>query len=176
MAQIKEKIIDCVRDSQDCLTFQEMSERLNLGTDELSHVIAAIAEERTILIRLNHSHVVANSNKPREELLYDRFKDLLFEVHPIKRHVAYYAEKLCVTRKYLSTAVKTYSQKTPSKWIRERIVDEIEEKLRYSEDSIKEIAAFLDFPSTSFMGKYLKSVKGVSPKAYRQLYADNNYI
>ena len=40
--------------------------------------------------------------------------------------------------------------------------------LKYSEKSIKEIAAYLDFPSISYFGKYVKSHYGVSPTQYRK--------
>ena len=44
----------------------------------------------------------------------------------------------------------------------------IEQELRYTEKSIKEIAFQHNFPSLAFFGKFVKQQTGMSPTAYRQ--------
>lgn len=73
-----------------------------------------------------------------------------------------------ITPKYLLEAVKTISHRTPNEWIDYYMVQELRVALKNSVKSIKEIAAELNFPNQSFMGKYLKDHVGVSPSAYRK--------
>ena len=40
--------------------------------------------------------------------------------------------------------------------------------LRYTRKSVKEISNELDFPNSSFFGKYVKKHLGMSPKNYRE--------
>jgi len=127
--------------------------------------------EKTILVRVDHSGKDEYAYAPRGKVLYDRFMDLLFEVSPVKRSVTFYAEKLCVTPKYLSSIVKEYSGKTACEMIREKTLNEMTYRLRYTTETVKEIAFQLDFPNLSFFGKFFKSFMGMSPMKYRKLYA-----
>lgn len=80
---------------------------------------------------------------------------------------------MCITSKYLTVVVKAVSGKTPSEWIREETVKEIERMLCHTQKSIKEIASELNFSNISFFGKYFKAYKGISPKHYRKAYISN---
>lgn len=101
------------------------------------------------------------------EKLFERFLGLLSK-EPIKRHsVDYYADKLCVTPKYLTIICNRISQKTASEWIRDFTIDEIRYYLRNTDKSIKEISSSLDFPSVQAFGKYVYHNLGFYPKEYR---------
>lgn len=102
------------------------------------------------------------------ELLFRRFIELLSSFKTTDRSVKAYAEKLCVTPKYLSTVCKSVSGKTALEWIHEFLADAITHKLKYTDTSIKEIADGLGFPNISFFGKFVKCHFGMSPKEYRQ--------
>lgn len=101
------------------------------------------------------------------ELLFRKFIKLLSSYEATDRSVKGYAEKLCVTPKYLSTVCKSVSGKTALEWIHDFLADSITHKLKYTDVSIKEIADELGFPNISFFGKFVKSRFGVSPKEYR---------
>ena len=101
------------------------------------------------------------------ELLFRRFIELLSGYETTDRSVKAYAEKLCVTPKYLSTVCKSVSGKTALEWIHDFLADTITHKLKYTDASIKEIADDLGFPNISFFGKFVKGRFGVSPKEYR---------
>lgn len=102
------------------------------------------------------------------EMLFKRFLDTLMSTYPRPRSVEWYADKLCVTPKYLSAVSKTVSGSTASEVINKSITDDIKRLLRNPDISIKEIANELDFPNLSFFGKYVKRMLGHSPKAYRK--------
>jgi len=103
----------------------------------------------------------------RPDLLFRRFIDLLRSKRLKPRSVQWYADRLCVTPKYLSAVCKSISGYTASEWIRRATIEEICHALKYSTLSIKEIAVELGFGNISFFGKYVKSSFGVSPKQLR---------
>lgn len=101
------------------------------------------------------------------EILFKKFIELLSAFDNTDRSVKAFAEKLCVTPKYLSTVCKSVSGKTALEWIHDYLANTIMQKLKYTDVSIKEIADELGFPNISFFGKFVKNRFGVSPKEYR---------
>lgn len=102
------------------------------------------------------------------DILFRRFMELLSAQEVKPRFVYWYADKLNVSTKYLSAVCKSVSGKTATDIINAFVIEDIRQRLEYSDKSIKEIAQELDFPSISFFGKYVKSHLGVSPKEYRK--------
>lgn len=101
------------------------------------------------------------------ELLFKKFIEMLATYDGSERSVKAYADRLCVTPKYLSTVCKTVSGKTALEWIHDFLADAITRNLKYTEGSIKEISDVLGFPNMSFFGKFVKTRFGMSPKEYR---------
>ena len=101
------------------------------------------------------------------EILFGRFANLLAAEIPLRHPVGYYADKLCITPKYLSSICKKQTGKTASDIIDEMTVNYIKQMLTSSEKSIKEIAADAGFDNLSFFGKYVKRELGMSPRDYR---------
>lgn len=99
-------------------------------------------------------------------VLFERFMDALSHYHQQERTVQFYADKLCVTPKYLSMVVKEYSGKSPSDWICEYVIAEAKSLLHYSQMSVQEVSYRLNFPSQSSFGKFFKQKTGFSPMQY----------
>ena len=96
------------------------------------------------------------------------FLDLL-KNEPVKKHpVNYYADKLCITPKYLTAVCKRESKKSASEWIGEYILEDVRYYLRNTNKTIKEIITLLNFPTTSAFGTYVRKHLGVSPNQYRK--------
>ncbi len=106
----------------------------------------------------------------RGEHLVEEFVKLVNEDCGLNRSVEYYADRLNISAKYLSTLVRNTLDRTPSEIIRIVTMKEIERRLRYSKESIKEISNALNFPNTSFFGKYFKQHSGMTPNTYRKKY------
>ncbi len=104
----------------------------------------------------------------RADQLFRKFLELLSESGGKERTVSEFAQKMCITPKYLSTITKEASGKSAMSWIHEYTIDAIVQKLKYSEMSIKEIAAELNFSNISFFGKFVKAHLGMPPKEYRR--------
>lgn len=156
------------------LSFYELEKSTGLSFVELSTVIGLLMKENRLLARVNHFAKGTYFYKSSQDALYARFMDLLFMHHRWERSVAFYASKMCITSKYLTTVIKAASGKTPSEWIREETIKEIEHMLCHTQMPIKEIVYWFNFPNASFFGKYFKAQKGISPKHYRKTYIDNS--
>ena len=101
------------------------------------------------------------------EVLFKRFASMVSAEAPRRREVGYYADKLCITPKYLSVVCKKQSGKTASEIINSLTTNYISQMLRSSDKSIKEIANETGFDNLSFFGKYVRRELGVSPREYR---------
>ena len=106
--------------------------------------------------------------KSRKEDLFERFIRYVSEHYKEERSVSYYADKMFLTPKHLSTVVKEVSGKTAGEWIDSLVILEAKAMLKSSEQSIQEIADELHFANQSFFGKYFKHHTGLSPKEYRK--------
>lgn len=114
-----------------------------------------------------HSDINPEPNTSAQRL-YKGFIEILSQ-SPIKaRNVEYYADKLCVTSKYLCTVIKMVSGKTPFHWINEYVMKDVNRYLFTTNLSVKEIAVKMDFPSLSFFGKYVKQHTAYSPTELRK--------
>lgn len=94
--------------------------------------------------------------------------DIISSSYPKRRDAAYYADRLHITPKYLSAVYKKTYGKTASKIIDAYVVKDIERLLKNTRKSIKEISNELEFPNTSFFGRFVKKYLGVTPNAYRR--------
>ena len=99
---------------------------------------------------------------------FRNFLDLLSKEGTKRHSVSYYADKLCVTPKYLSLLCSKNSMKTAKQWIDEYTMENVRFYLRSTDKSMKEIAAILDFPNASYFGRYVKDHFGMSPMDYRR--------
>ena len=107
--------------------------------------------------------------KSRKEELFELFIKSVYEHYKKERSVSFYAGKLYVTPKYLSSLVKAVSGKTAGEWIAEIVVLESKVLLKSSSKSIQEISVELNFANQSFFGKYFKQHTGMSPYAYKKI-------
>lgn len=104
----------------------------------------------------------------QREVLFKRFIRLLADSRIRQRSVTWYADRLCVTPKHLSTICRQVSGKTALVWISEYVMADIRHWLRNSDKSVKEIADLLGFPTLSFFGKYCRAHFGLSPTDLRR--------
>lgn len=83
------------------------------------------------------------------------------------RSVAYYADLLCYSPKYISSVIKQETGRTALDWINQYAIERIKYELKHSDKCIKEISEYFNFPNQSFFGKYVKAHLGMSPAKYR---------
>ncbi len=102
----------------------------------------------------------------REKIFYQFIKEVE-ENFRKERSVLFYADKLCLTPKYISTLVHEVSGRTPSDWIKVFVLLEAKALLKSTNFTIQQISDQLNFPTQSYFGRYFKNNTGMSPKQYR---------
>lgn len=142
-------------------------------TEGNSEVIMGLtlALSHTIILLMRkyqaRNYAEVERNESRAQQIFDRFMKLLGLYHTKGRSLQFYAEKMCLTPKYVSGMVKAYSGKSALDWINDYVVMEAKMMLRYTEKSVQEISYTLNFPTQSAFGKYFKQQTGLSPRQYR---------
>lgn len=96
------------------------------------------------------------------------FLRLVSENASREREVAFYADKLCITAKYLSQISKQISGLPASQWIQFYATFELVSLLDDTTKSLTEIADAMGFSTMSFFSRYVKKVLGKTPTEYRQ--------
>lgn len=104
----------------------------------------------------------------RDFNLYFRFTQAVAQNYRQSRRVDFYADKLCVTPKYLSASVKAVSGKTANRWIDEYVTVEARNLLRVSTHSVRQVSDYLNFPDASFFTKFFKKNTGLTPREFRE--------
>jgi len=115
-------------------------------------------------------NVSENRKMTRREIIVEKFLKLAQNNYKRERGLEFYAQKLCITTRYLSKVIKETSGKPANDWIDEYVTLEAKALLKSTEMTIDQVSEELNFPSQSFFGKYFKRVTGMSPKEYKRKY------
>lgn len=118
-------------------------------------------------LRDEHTRTVAAPDNSRHRRMFEAFMKLVKDNHNSERMVGFYADKLCVTPKYLSKIVREVSGRSAPEWIDGFVIMSAKSMLRFSDMTIKEISIELNFPNQSFFSKFFKSQTGLTPNEYR---------
>ena len=97
-----------------------------------------------------------------------KFLTLLKQYHQEERTVNFYADKMCISPKHLSSVIKQMSHKTAHEIIADFVTMTAKRLLKTTTMSIQEISDELNFANQSFFGKFFKQNTGQSPSAYRR--------
>lgn len=109
----------------------------------------------------------AETMTPQQNMC-ERFISLVAEHFKHHRDLDFYADKLCISKKYLSALLKVHTGMTAFMWIEQYVVLYAKSSLSSTKMTIQQISDELNFPSQSVFGKYFKRVEGISPKTYRE--------
>ncbi|MFT3738688.1 MAG: helix-turn-helix domain-containing protein [Breznakibacter sp.] len=112
--------------------------------------------------------LLSDKKKSKNEKLVEEFLNTVQAHYKQERGVEFYADKLCLTPKYLSKLIKDNSGMSASDWIDNYVVLEAKALLKSTNMNIQQISDELNFPSQSFFGKYFKRHVGTSPKDYKK--------
>lgn len=116
---------------------------------------------------LSKFHNLKDMQQGQKNSIVERFIELVRQHYREERQIGFYADKLCITPKYLSKLVKENTGRSAGEWIENHVILDARAMLQSSDMTIQQIAASLNFPNQSFFGKYFKRATGLSPKQYR---------
>ncbi len=110
-------------------------------------------------------------NKPkvldRQNEIFMQFIHLVYEYGDKERDVAFYADKLCITTRYLASILRGIAHETPKAVIDRHCIQEIKTCLRTTNDSLQAISFRFNFTNQSFFTRYFKKYTGMTPKEFR---------
>ena len=133
----------------------------------IQHLLVALVYNIDYILKDNqHTN---NSCLSRQEELFQRFISLVNTYSRTKRNVSFYAEKLCLTPRYLNTVIRKTSQQTVMEWINQAVILEAKVLLKHSNLMIYQIADELNYPNPSFFCKFFKRMTGITPQEYQKL-------
>lgn len=93
----------------------------------------------------------------------------LVQIHHFKeRSLSFYADKLCISPKYLSRIIKETTGRSAAEWIDRFVILEAKNMLRFSNKNIQQVAYALNFSTQSSFGKFFKHLTGMSPSEYQK--------
>ena len=100
-------------------------------------------------------------------LLFTRFMNMLSLYSKTEREVAFYADKLCVSSKYLSEVVKKSSGHPASYWANGYSMQEILSLLKRPDLTLAEISNQMNFYNPAHFTRFVKKQTGKSPSELR---------
>jgi AraC-like DNA-binding protein len=116
-------------------------------------------------VKSTFGEIILGKNS-RQRTMFNQFLDLLNDHYNKERSVQFYAGKIGITSKYLSSITTEFAQLPASNVIDQYVVFRIKLLLYDGTINIKSISESLNFPTQSFFGRYFKRVTGLSPRQY----------
>ena len=107
-------------------------------------------------------------NQSREQQVFASFIQLVSQYAPQHHDIDFYADKLCLSPRYMGNLIKTASGKTAKQWIDDSIVTRIKIELQHSDKQIQQIADEMNFGNTSFFTKFFRRMTGNTPNEFRK--------
>nr|WP_315028679.1 AraC family transcriptional regulator [uncultured Chryseobacterium sp.] len=95
------------------------------------------------------------------------FFDLLYHYHKEERSVFFYAQKMHLTSKYLTTTIRKQTGKSILIWINEAVIAQAKSLLKTTNLSVMEITDVLNFAESSLFCRFFKRHTGMTPSVYR---------
>lgn len=105
----------------------------------------------------------------RQNELFMQFIHMVYKYGDKQREVAFYADKLCITTRYLASIVRNIANETAKSIIDRHCVQEIKARLRNTNDSIQSMAIDMGFPDQSFFTRFFKKQTGMTPTKFRAM-------
>jgi len=115
----------------------------------------------------NDNNRIVHSDSSKSGQFYNKFLELLSLFCKKERSVQFYANKMGITSKYLSTIAYSHCGHTASVMIDNYVTYRIKQMLYSGNLNIKQISEHCNFPNQSFFGRFFKRTTGVSPHDYQ---------
>lgn len=103
----------------------------------------------------------------RNQDIYERFMEAVEKNFMRERDISFYADKLCLTPKYLSQIIFKESGSYAGDHIKRFVILEAKALIKSRRYTMSQICDRLNFTSQSFFTKYFKNATGMSPTEYQ---------
>jgi AraC-like DNA-binding protein len=157
----------------ECLTIYRLLKEKIQETDNSFRRGAVMGYMQVITYNAYH-YLLSNTDaattptgsKVRHQEIYNQFIREVQENYVRERAISFYADRLCVTPKYLSQVVKQISGRLAGEWISDYVILEAKALINSHKYTMQQISDMLNFANQSFFAKYFKEKVGCSPSKY----------
>lgn len=132
----------------------------------VQHLITALLYNIRYIRKIDRNNTYPKPS--RQEEIFQRFITLVNKYSKQERTVGFYADKLCLTPRYLNTVIKQVSRQTVMDWINQSVILEAKVMLKHSDLLVYQISDNLNFPNPSFFCKFFKRTTGITPQEYKK--------
>ena len=138
-------------------TFRQYEQKLLLLA--LTHRLCSLYNRKL----MNNQNEMGHRNEVFLKLI-----SLIEQYYMQERGAEFYADKLCLSPKYLSVICKSICGYTVKDLVSKSIIRKSISLLKNTQKNIQEIADMFNFPNASFFGTFFKKQMGMSPGQYRK--------
>ena len=158
-------------EEEDLIKYMSLLEKSNLSDGNLFLVY----EQRLLLLSLTYrlcsifqyKFLSRNEVSQRRTEIFLRLIELIDHYHMSERGVEFYADKLCLSPKYLSELSKSICGYTVQELVFKTVIRRCMTMLKGSSKTIQEISEEFNFSNQSSFGTFFKKHTGLSPLKYR---------
>jgi AraC family transcriptional regulator, transcriptional activator of pobA len=144
-------------------TYENVVDNINMvASVKLLALLYQLKEFTTSFNQWQHGFVAP------QQILLQKFIQLVNNYYIEKRTVEEYASLLFVTPNHLSHTIKTITQKNALSFINERLMSEAKSLIKHTALDISEIAYKLNFTDPANFGKFFKKNSGLTPLQFRK--------
>ena len=136
---------------------------------DISRLLASAVDYEVIGI-YRKGNVIEQQPFSRKSKYYAEFVRLLTANYAQHRSVEFYADRLCITPRYLSVISKELTGMTATESINNHVMVNARILLASTDMSVLQISEELNFPNPSFFSQFFKRHEGVVPKTYRAMH------
>ena len=146
-------------------TIWQVVRQTDYNRQTVSSLVAAMMHHYDGIYR---QHIdLLKASQSREQTIFDRFISLVNQHATNQHQIGFYADKMCLTERYLGTVIRQASGTTAKEWIDRALVEHIKIELIHTDKSVAQISDEMDFPNASFFSKFFKRLSGQTPLEYK---------
>ena len=142
--------------------YKESNEKSTYQDEILRSILYALILE--ITGEYNAQYNLNTGAEIKSHDVSDKFFHLLAVYYKENRTVQFYADKLNITSKYLTTAIKKTTGRPVLEWLHEAVLIEAKMLLKTTDLTVQEISDRLNFSSPSAFVQFFKKHTGTTPK------------
>ncbi|MCQ2198358.1 MAG: helix-turn-helix domain-containing protein [Paludibacteraceae bacterium] len=152
-----------------------MFEKLELMKNDNSPYLGKIVEQvvKAMLCEIFHEISKGRQDKPiqtnRAQDIFVKFSSLVDENYAQHRDVAWYADRLNLSHKYLCKVMSESIGTSPGQFIDQKVSAEAKHMLANTSMTVQQIAQELSFPNQSLFARYFKRNTSLSPMEFRNM-------
>lgn len=146
-------------------SLRQLVEQEDYSRETVSSLFAALVNYVCWLY--DRSNVGIKSNMSRQQLVFQNFIQLVNEYGSRHHNLDFYAERLCMTERYLGVVVKQQSGVGAKEWLDRAIIADAKIALKHGQESVAQLSERFCFPTPSLFCRYFKRLTGMTPTEFR---------